>query len=73
MKPSQELEHVYTNAEEVSTMLITALEKERKELYQKGLEKGIEEGRTMLITALEKERKELYQKGLEKGIEEGKI
>lgn len=40
----QELEHIYDNEEEVRTMLITALEKERKELFEKGMEKGMEKG-----------------------------
>lgn len=38
------LEHIYEKTEEVKTMLITALEKERKKLFEDGMEKGIEKG-----------------------------
>ena len=51
-------------------MLITALEKEREQIY----EQGIEEGKSMLITSLEKEREQIYEKGIEKGkYEDAKI
>jgi len=41
-KDYEELEQVYKNAEEVKEMLITSLQREREELYQKGLSVGIE-------------------------------
>ena len=41
----QELEHVYKDAEEVRAMLITALEKEREQIFKQGIEKGIEKGK----------------------------
>ena len=41
----EKLEHVYKNAEEVNTMLITALKKERKQLIDLGKEQGIEQGK----------------------------
>ncbi len=70
----QSLEQVYRTKEEVSTMLITALEKEKEAIYQKGKMEGKEEVRTMLITALEKEKKETYQKGKMEGkMENAKV
>jgi len=62
----QELEHVYKDAEEVRSMLITALEKERKELYQRGLIDGVEEG---ILKGIREGREE----GIEQGIEQGKL
>jgi len=62
------LERIYESKEEVRAMLITALEKERKELLEKSKEKAKEEVReevrAMLSTAFEKERNQIYDKGL---------
>ena len=47
IKPAdyQALEHVYQNAEEVKTMLVTALEKDRQRFFQNGLREGRQEGK----------------------------
>ena len=47
IKPAdyQALEHVYQNAEEVKTMLGTALEKDRQRFFQNGLREGEQRGR----------------------------
>ena len=54
----EELEQVYKTAEEVNAMLITALKKEREELYMKGKSDGIEKG---------------MEKGMEKGKREQRL
>ena len=40
----QSLEYVYRTEEEVKTMLVTALERERKEIFQNGLLEGEQKG-----------------------------
>ena len=40
----QSLEYIYQNEEEVKTMLVTALERERKQIFQNGLREGKQEG-----------------------------
>ena len=50
-----QLERVYRNVEEVRAMLITALEKEREELYTEGLQEGLQEGRQEGKAARERE------------------
>jgi predicted transposase/invertase (TIGR01784 family) len=42
-----QLEQVYRNVEEVKAMLITALEKEREELYEEGRQEGHEEAKAI--------------------------
>jgi predicted transposase/invertase (TIGR01784 family) len=50
----QSLEQVYRTKEEVSTMLITALEKEKKETYQKGKMEGkMEDAKVMLAKGMD--------------------
>lgn len=50
----QALEHVYQTKEEVQTMLITALQREREESYQKGrLEGKMETAKVMLSRGME--------------------
>jgi predicted transposase/invertase (TIGR01784 family) len=44
-KDYDQLEQVYKNVEEVDAMLITALKKEREQLYNTGMEVGHQEGR----------------------------
>ena len=41
----QSLELIYRNEEEVKTMLVTALERERKQIFQNGLREGEQKGR----------------------------
>ena len=41
----QSLEYIYRNEEEVKTMLVTALERERQQFFQNGLREGKQEGR----------------------------
>ena len=41
----QSLEFIYRNEEEVKTMLVTALEREREQIFQNGLLEGKQEGR----------------------------
>jgi len=48
-KDYAQLEQVYRNVEEVNEMLITALKKEREDLYQEGHQEGRQEGRQELI------------------------
>jgi len=38
------LEHIYRTEEEVKTMLVTALEKERERFFQNGLREGEQKG-----------------------------
>ena len=41
----QSMESIYQNEEEVKTMLVTALERERKQIFQNGLREGEQKGR----------------------------
>jgi predicted transposase/invertase (TIGR01784 family) len=54
----QTLNYVYKNIEEVSTMLITALEKERKKIYEEGIVDGVTKG---------------FEQGMEKGIRKANL
>ena len=56
----QALEYIYRNEEEVKTMLVTALERERKQIFQNGLREGEQKGR---IEGEQKGRVEGEQKG----------
>jgi predicted transposase/invertase (TIGR01784 family) len=38
------IEQVYKNSEEVKAMLLTALQKEREDIFERGIEKGMEKG-----------------------------
>ena len=60
------LESIYRNEEEVKTMLVTALETERKQIFQNGLREGKQEG---LREGEQKGRIEMAQLMLAKGIE----
>ena len=68
IKPAdyQALEHVYQNEEEVKTMLVTALEKDRQRFFQNGLREGRQEGKQEGL-------REGEQKGKQEGLLEGKI
>ena len=66
----KELERIYKNEEEVQEMLITALEKERKELYNKGYSVGIETG---MKTGIQRGIKTGMEKGFVKGIEKERM
>jgi predicted transposase/invertase (TIGR01784 family) len=63
---SQALERIYKNKEEVKEMLITAMEKQREEIFKKGLVKGLEQG-------IEKGIEKGLKKGLKQGSEKEKI
>ena len=56
----QSLEYIYQNEEEVKTMLVTALERERERFFQNGLREGEQKGR---IEGEQKGRIEGEQKG----------
>ena len=58
----ESLESIYLNEEEVKTMLVTALERERREFFQNGLREGEQKGRI-----------EGEQKGRIEGKQEGRI
>ena len=62
----QSLESIYRNEEEVKTMLVTALERERKRIFQNGLLEGKQEG------LLEGEQKGKVE-GKQEGLLEGRI
>ena len=57
----QSLEYIYQNEEEVKTMLVTALERERERFFQNGLREGEQKGR---IEGEQKGRIEGKQEGL---------
>ena len=48
----QSLESIYRNEEEVKAMLVTALERERKQIFQNGLREGKQEGRIEAAKAM---------------------
>ena len=54
----QSLESIYRTEEEVKTMLVTALERERQQIFQNGLREGEQKGK---------------QKGLLEGEQKGRI
>jgi predicted transposase/invertase (TIGR01784 family) len=45
-------EEVYRSTEEVKSMLLSALAREKERFYQEGLEQGIEQGRKEIILAM---------------------
>ena len=48
----QSLEYIYRNEEEVKTMLVTALERERERFFQNGLREGEQKGRIEAAKAM---------------------
>ena len=58
----QSLEFIYRNEQEVKTMLITALEREKQRIFQDGLLEGKQEGR---IEGKIEDAKEMLAKGME--------
>ena len=66
----ESLESIYLNEEEVKTMLVTALERERQEFFQNGLREGEQKGR---IEGEQKGRIEGEQKGRIEGEQKGRI
>ena len=66
----QLLEYIYRNEEEVKTMLVTALERERKQIFQNGLREGEQKGR---IEGKQEGRIEGKQEGRIEGKQEGRI
>ena len=63
------LERVYKDKEEVKEMLITAIKKEKKAIFEDGLQQGLQKG---LQKGLQEGLEKGLQKGLQKGIETGK-
>ena len=61
----QSLETIYRNEEEVKTMLVTALERERQQIFQNGLLEGIVEGKTEREIEV---AKAMFSKGMEIGL-----
>ena len=62
----ESLESIYRNEEEVKTMLVTALERERERFFQNGLREGKQEG-------LREGKQEGRIEGKQEGRIEGKI
>ena len=62
----QSLEYIYRTEEEVKTMLVTALERERQRFFQSGLREGEQKGRT-------EGKQEGKQEGLLEGEQKGRI
>ena len=62
----QSLEYIYQNEEEVKTMLVTALERERQQIFQNGLREGEQKGK-------QEGRIEGKQEGRIEGKQEGRI
>ena len=70
----QSMEHIYRSEEEVKTMLVTALERERQQFFQNGLREGKQEGRIEGMQEGKIEGKiEGKQEGSIEGMQEGKI
>ena len=66
----QALEYVYQNEEEVKTMLVTALEREREQIFQNGLREGEQRGKQEGLREGEQRGK---QEGLREGEQRGRI
>ena len=60
------LESIYRNEEEVKMMLVTALEREREQIFQNGLREGKQEG---LLEGEQKGRIEAAKAMLAKGMD----
>ena len=69
-KDYQSLESIYRTEEEVKTMLVTALERERERFFQNGLREGKQEG---LREGKQEGLREGEQKGLREGEQKGRI
>ena len=68
----QSLESIYQNEEEVKTMLVTALERERQRFFQNGLREGKQEGlREGEQKGLREGKQEGLREGEQKGLREG--
>ena len=72
IKPAdyQSLDSIYRTEEEVRTMLVTALERERQQFFQNGLREGEQKGRT---EGKQEGLLEGKQEGLLEGKQEGRI
>ena len=66
----ESLESIYRTEEEVKTMLVTALERDRERFFQNGLREGKQEG---LLEGEQKGRIEGEQKGRIEGEQKGRI
>ena len=64
----ESLESIYRTEEEVKTMLVTALEREREQIFQNGLREGKQEG---LLEGEQKGKQEGLLEGEQKGKQEG--
>ena len=62
----QSMEYIYRNREEVKTMLVTAIEEERRRVFQNGLREGKQEG---ILEGEQKGRIETAKRMLAKGME----
>ena len=70
----ESLESIYRNEEEVKTMLVTALERERERFFQNGLREGRQEGKQEgLLEGKQEGLLEGKQEGLLEGKQEGRI
>ena len=74
----ESLESIYRTEEEVKTMLVTALERERQQIFQSGLREGKQKGRTEgkqegLLEGKQEGLLEGKQEGLLEGKQEGRI
>ena len=66
----ESLESIYQNEEEVKTMLVTALERERQQIFQNGLREGEQKGKQEGLLEGEQKGK---QEGLLEGEQKGRI
>ena len=70
----ESLESIYRTEEEVKTMLVTALERERQQIFQSGLREGKQEGlREGKQEGLLEGKQEGKQEGLLEGEQKGRI
>ena len=66
----ESLEYIYQNEEEVKTMLVTALQKDREQMFQNGLREGEQKGKQEgLLEGEQKGRIETAKAMLAKGME----
>ncbi len=65
----QSLEYIYRNEEEVKTMLVTALEREREQIFQNGLREGEQKGKQEgLLEGRIEAAKAMLAKGMEMSL-----
>ena len=70
----ESLESIYRTEEEVKTMLVTALERERQQIFQNGLREGEQKGKQEgLLEGKQKGKQEGLLEGEQKGRIEGRI